>query len=67
MKDSEISSLINEKVAETEEEDLREFLHLILEFEYPKLDKSQPQYRETYNDYIDRYSLNEELDRYEDE
>jgi hypothetical protein len=66
MKDSEISSLINEKVDETEEEDIREFLHDILEFEYPKLDRNQPQYRDTYNEYIDRYALNEELDEYDD-
>ena len=67
MKDSEVSSVINEKVDETEEDDLREFLHLILEFEYPKLDKDQPQYRDKYNAYIDCYALNEELREYEDE
>lgn len=57
----DVNELILEKVDEIEDNNIRYFVDDILRFERSQLNLKRPQYKNEYNDYLDRY-----VDEWED-
>lgn len=60
MKQSDINKLITDMVDEIDSTEEKQFIRDILAFERSKMDREQPHYKDTYQDHIEQYALNEE-------
>lgn len=65
MNDSEVHSLILERVEEIEDDDVRTFLTSVLRHERDILDEPRAQYKEEYKSFVDSYIDNESLSEYD--
>lgn len=66
MNDSEVHSLILERLEEIDDEDLRTFLTNVLRHERDILDEPRAQYKETYESLVDGYIENESIGSYDE-
>jgi len=66
MNDSEVHSIILDRVDEIEDEDLRSFLRSVLEHERDILKEPRAEYAEHYKSLVDDYVGNESLGDYSD-
>lgn len=67
MNDSEVHSLILDRVDEIEDEEIRSFLRSVLEHERDILKEPRGEYTDHYKDLVDNYVGNESLGTYNDE
>lgn len=66
MNDSEVHSLILDRLDETEDDDLRTFLTSILRHEREILDEPRAKYKEEYKSLVDGYIDNESISEYDE-
>lgn len=66
MNDSEVHSLIIERVEEIEDDDLRTFLNSVLRHERDILDEPRAQYKDHYKSLVDGYIDNESISKYDE-
>lgn len=66
MNDSEVHSLILERLEEIEDDDLRTFLNSVLQHEREILDEPRAKYKEEYESLIDGYIDNASIDSFDD-
>lgn len=62
MSNSGVNERILREIDEVENDNVREFIREILEFERSKLDKDQPHFRNQYNNLIEKHVEIEEID-----
>lgn len=67
MNDSEVHSIILDRVDKIEDEDLRSFLRSVLEHERDILNEPRAEYAEHYKGLVDDYVGNESLGEYTNE
>lgn len=60
MKEEDINRLITDEVDEIEDNDIKKFIRDILAFERSKMDRSQPRFRQEYQDLISEYTVEDE-------